>query len=88
LYPKDFGLSDAGPRSTPTGVLAQFPLPSSGPVHFDTAVSQFQLAMLDTALKQSGGNKTMAAERLGIKRTTLIMKMRSLENSGYLQRAV
>jgi DNA-binding NtrC family response regulator len=87
LYPKDFGLTDSGPRSTITGAIPQYPLPLSGPIHFDTAVSQFQLAILDTALRQSGGNKTVAAERLGIKRTTLIMKMRSLEDSGYLQRA-
>jgi DNA-binding NtrC family response regulator len=87
LYPKDFGLTDAGPRSTITGVVTQYPLPLTGPIHFETAVSQFQLAILDTALRQSNGNKTVAAERLGIKRTTLIMKMRSLENSGYLQKA-
>jgi DNA-binding NtrC family response regulator len=87
LYPRDFGLTDAGPRSTPTGLMSQVTLPPSGPVHFDTAVTQFQLAILDRALQQSGGNKTLAAEKLGIKRTTLIMKMRSLGNSGYLQKA-
>jgi DNA-binding NtrC family response regulator len=87
LYPKDFGLTDSGPRSTITGVTTQYPLPLTGPIHFETAVSQFQLAILDTALRQSNGNKTVAAERLGIKRTTLIMKMRSLENSGYLLKA-
>jgi DNA-binding NtrC family response regulator len=87
LYPKDFGLTDAGPRSTSAGTISQFPAALSGPIHFDTAVSQFQLAILDAALRQSNGNKTVAAERLGIKRTTLIMKMRSLENSGYLQKA-
>jgi DNA-binding NtrC family response regulator len=88
LYTRDFGLAESGPRSIPNGVVSPFPLPLSGPVDFDTAVSQFQLAILDSALRQSGGNKTVAAERLGIKRTTLIMKMRSLENSGYLQKAV
>jgi DNA-binding NtrC family response regulator len=87
LYPKDFGLTDSGPRSSITGMVGQLPTSTSEPVHFDTAVSQFQLAILDTALRQSGGNKTVAAERLGIKRTTLIMKMRSLENAGYLQKA-
>jgi DNA-binding NtrC family response regulator len=46
--------------------------------HFETAVSRFELSMLENALKASGGNKTAAAERLGMKRTTLIMKMRSL----------
>lgn len=87
LYPKDLGLTDAGPRSTMTGSVTQFPMPLNGPIHFDTAVSQFELAILDNALRQSGGNKTAAAERLGIKRTTLIMKMRSFENSGFLQKA-
>jgi two-component system response regulator AtoC len=87
LYPRDFGLTHAGPRSTPTGQISQLTMPLSGPVHFDTAVTQFQLAILDRALQQSGGNKTLAAEKLGIKRTTLIMKMRSLGNSGYLQKA-
>jgi len=88
LYPRDFGLADSGPRSAPNGVVSQFTLPLSGPVHFDTAVNQFQLAILDRALRKSGGNKTAAAEELGIKRTTLIMKMRSLENSGYLLKAI
>lgn len=87
LYPKDFGLSDAGPRSTPSGTVPQYSFPLTEPIHFDTAVSQFELAILDQALRQSGGNKTVAANRLGIKRTTLIMKMRSFENAGYLQKA-
>jgi DNA-binding NtrC family response regulator len=87
LFPKDFGLTDAGPRSTPSGAVPQYSLPLTEPIHFDTAVSQFELAILDQALRQSGGNKTVAANRLGIKRTTLIMKMRSFENAGYLQKA-
>ena len=39
--------------------------------------------MLENALRASDGNKTAAAERLGIKRTTLIMKIRNFENSGF-----
>jgi transcriptional regulator with PAS, ATPase and Fis domain len=39
-------------------------------------------------LRQTGGNKTAAAGRLGIKRTTLIMKMRAFENSGLLAQMV
>jgi DNA-binding NtrC family response regulator len=34
----------------------------------------------DQALQKSSGNKTAAAELLGLKRTTLIMKLRSFEN--------
>jgi len=59
-------------------------LPAPGTMSFDTAVTQFELAMLDQALRHTGGNKTMAAERLGIKRTTLIMKIRNLENAGLI----
>ena len=46
---------------------------------FDTAVTRFQLSMLQQALSQTGGNKTAAAELLGMKRTTLIMKLRAFE---------
>ena len=57
LSPRDFGLSESGPRSTPNGILPRFSLPSSETVDFDTAVSQFQLAILGSALRQSGGNR-------------------------------
>ena len=78
LYPKDFGLGNAAPVSAAQGVLSsRCSYPRRVPSIFDTAVTQFELAMLDQALRQTGGNKTMAAERLGIKRTTLIMKIRN-----------
>src|SRR5262249_29147654 len=53
--------------------------------HFDSAVNQFQLALLERALQKAGGNKTAAAGMLGMKRTTLIMKLRSLSELGQLQ---
>ena len=82
LVPRYFGLT-AGPAR----ILAiQNDLESSAPtdesLDFETAVSRFELSMLHRALRNSGGNKTAAAERLGMKRTTLIMKMRSLESNG------
>jgi DNA-binding NtrC family response regulator len=46
---------------------------------FDTAVGRFQLRLLENALVAAQGNQTLAAERLGLKRTTLIMKMRTLQ---------
>lgn len=49
---------------------------------FDDAVASFELRILSQALRRAGGNKTAAAEQLGMKRTTLIMKMRHFENSG------
>lgn len=84
LHPKDFGLGASAPVSRGQSVLPQMQLPAAGTMNFDAAVTQFELAMLDQALQQTGGNKTMAAERLGIKRTTLIMKIRNLENAGLL----
>jgi DNA-binding NtrC family response regulator len=41
--------------------------------------------MLQKALSKTAGNRTAAAELLGMKRTTLIMKLRSLENAGALR---
>ena len=51
---------------------------------FATAVSQFEKAILEGALAKTGGNKTAAAELLGLKRTTLIMKLRGLQYAGQL----
>jgi DNA-binding protein Fis len=34
---------------------------------------------LEEALRKAGGNKTAAAEMLGLKRTTLAAKLKSLE---------
>ncbi len=83
LHLKDFGLQSTMALSAGAGSVPQMQLPAPGTMDFDTAVTQFELAMLDQALQQTGGNKTMAAERLGIKRTTLIMKIRNLENAGF-----
>ena len=79
LYPRDLGMAEA---SAPKVVPIDFRAPSANlpqTVNFDAAVTQFQLAMLQQALTQTGGNKTAAAELLGMKRTTLIMKLRSFE---------
>lgn len=82
LVPRHFGLT-AGParifaiQNEPGSFI-----PADESLDFETAVSRFELSMLQRALRSSGGNKTAAAERLGMKRTTLIMKMRSFENNG------
>jgi DNA-binding NtrC family response regulator len=57
---------------------AQSGLPSTLPMQmkFDEVVSDFEQTILKMALSETGGNKTAAAERLGMKRTTLIMKLR------------
>ena len=88
LYTRDFGLAESRRASGPVNAFVPIPAQLSEAIDFDTAVSRFELAMLENALRASDGNKTVAAERLGIKRTTLIMKMRNLENSRlFLQKA-
>ena len=48
-------------------------------LEFDRRVREFELALIARALDQSGGNKRVAADLLGIKRTTLIEKLKRLE---------
>jgi DNA-binding NtrC family response regulator len=84
LYAGDFGL----PNLASARVL-QFELPpvagdDSVSVDFETAVSQFERSMLERALVKTSGNKTAAAELLGLKRTTLIMKLRSFQSGNVL----
>ena len=80
LYPADFGLAESHR-------LAAVPHSAVGPVliseHFDfaSAVSQFERSILQSALAKTGGNKTAAAELLGLKRTTLIMKLRGMDSA-------
>jgi len=81
---RDFGFA-GGVVSTARKQSTEFQLGDG--VDFDTAVTRFELSMLQRALEATDGNKTAAAERLGIKRTTLVMKLRSFENSGFLLQA-
>jgi DNA-binding NtrC family response regulator len=80
LHAVDFGLADshkllvAEPAATPASLPEE--------MDFATAVSQFERAILEGALAKTGGNKTAAAELLGLKRTTLIMKLRGLNLDG------
>jgi DNA-binding NtrC family response regulator len=82
LHATDFGLGDshkllvAEPSATPASLPEE--------MDFATAVSQFERAILEGALAKTGGNKTAAAELLGLKRTTLIMKLRGLHGGGSL----
>lgn len=46
---------------------------------FEQTVGRIERQILEEALKKSGGNKTAAAEMLGLKRTTLAAKLKSLE---------
>jgi len=81
LQARHFGLPN--PVSAKLIAFDTLPRPNAleEAVDFETAVTRFERSMIDQALRKSGGNKTAAAELLGLKRTTLIMKIRQFENA-------
>ncbi len=57
---------------------ASLALPDHG-LDFEKTVSQFERNILSQALRRTNGNKKLAADMLGLKRTTLSAKVRILE---------
>jgi two-component system NtrC family response regulator len=70
LYPSDFPLPTAAARATHSPIQTN---------DFEQTVGRIERQILEEALKKAGGNKTVAAEMLGLKRTTLAAKLKSLE---------
>jgi DNA-binding NtrC family response regulator len=70
LYPSDFPLPTA-PRAASITPIAT--------TDFEQTVGRIERQILEEALRKAGGNKTAAAEMLGLKRTTLAAKLKSLE---------
>jgi transcriptional regulator with PAS, ATPase and Fis domain len=56
----------------------KIPKPSLGDagIDFNTAVEEFENRLIDEALRRTKGNKQAAARLLGLKRTTLVAKLR------------
>jgi DNA-binding NtrC family response regulator len=77
LHASDFGMAPAVSLKVVPLQSATHAFLPSGAMNFDAAVSHFERAMLEDALQKTAGNKTAAAELLGLKRTTLIMKLMS-----------
>ena len=87
LGPADLGLSPANFKVVPMEPPV-FPITLPKSMDFDAAVGHFERSILEQALTRTGGNKTAAAELLGLKRTTLIMKLRGLQGpQAMLERA-
>lgn len=75
LAAADFGAAVQA-RSLP-GPVRETPHPATG-LDFEQTVSRLERQLLEDALRQTHGNKTAAAELLGLKRTTLTAKLRAL----------
>ena len=78
LYASDFDLpSAASPSAAGANLVA---LPEHG-LDFEQTVGSIGRQILEQAMRKTGGNKTAAAEMLGLKRTTMAAKWKSLEAS-------
>jgi DNA-binding NtrC family response regulator len=81
LLPGDFPLP---PRRHPvayTGAQSMIAVPDHG-LDFERTVGSIELNILEQALRKTRGNKKLAAEMLGLKRTTLTAKLKSLAAVG------
>jgi DNA-binding NtrC family response regulator len=79
LFPGDFPLP---PRRPPVafpheGAHPVIAVPDQG-LDFERTVGSIELDILEQALRKTRGNKKLAAEMLGLKRTTLTAKLKSL----------
>ncbi len=72
LYPQDFALPKAAREE---GVVA---VPETG-MDLQATVERLERTLIEQALRRTGGNKSQAADMLGLKRTTLTAKMKVLE---------
>jgi DNA-binding NtrC family response regulator len=79
-------LLDARDFPLPSPVVAAMPI-SAGPIvsvpdqgmDYEQTLALIERSILEQALQKTGGNKKAAADMLGLKRTTLSAKVRSLE---------
>jgi DNA-binding NtrC family response regulator len=86
LVPSDFPSVGPVPRllaasATAWGSTGEVPATgavSEGGLDYDATVGSIERQILEEAMRKSGGNKTAAAGMLGLKRTTLAAKLRSL----------
>jgi DNA-binding NtrC family response regulator len=78
LFPGDFPLPQRRhPPAYPPGSHPLIALPDQG-LDFERTVGNIELNILEQALRKTRGNKKLAAEMLGLKRTTLTAKLKSL----------
>lgn len=76
LYPHDFPDPEL-PRK-PVSRALSIAVPDEG-LDFESTISSLERSLLEQALRKAGGNKKLAADMLGLKRTTLSAKLRTFE---------
>jgi DNA-binding NtrC family response regulator len=79
LYPADFLLDGTVLHAVTTPAGANIVYVPDGGLDFEQTVGQIARNIIAQALRKTNGNKKMAADLLGLKRTTLAAKLRSLE---------
>jgi DNA-binding NtrC family response regulator len=80
LFPSDFPLPTGGANLGVDHSMRPFAVPDSG-IDFAQLVTSFERSILDQALQKTNGNRTLAADLLRLKRTTLVSKLRVMEMS-------
>jgi DNA-binding NtrC family response regulator len=79
LYPSDFALpSVARSEVAATTTAPVITVPDDG-LDFEQTVGRIEQAILQQAIRKTGGNKKQAADMLRLKRTTFSAKLKSLE---------
>jgi DNA-binding NtrC family response regulator len=71
------------PGARPSGIGAPVVAVPDGGMDYERTLAGIERSILFQALEKTGGNKKAAADMLGLKRTTLCAKVRSLEPSAY-----
>ncbi len=84
-YPVDTGPVDIGPVDIGPENLLPDDL-KAGHASIDQILGRVEQQVIDDALKKAGGNKTQAAEMLGISRYALIRRINRLEKARRLNR--
>jgi DNA-binding NtrC family response regulator len=80
LYPSDFRLPTEVAKVAVSNSMVPFAVPDGG-VNFSQLVTNFEKSILDQVLVKTNGNRTLAADLLHLKRTTLVSKLRVMEMS-------
>ena len=78
LAPADFPLPAPLADRPVTGRTPVVAVPDGG-LDYEQTLAMIERSILEQALRKTGGNKKAAADMLGLKRTTLSAKVRSLE---------